>query len=250
MIVSAAVLLLVCVSLLMVLPRIRRSIFRHSRGGAVPTRFVDRLKGVPYSKSDYNGIDVSQHQGIIKWDEAAKDSHIQFVYIRSSFGTRKADALYQRNVREARKAGLKIGSYHFLTSASSMHQQFRLFASLVDKSKQNLIPMVDVEEGYFDGWTRQQLQDSLAVFVSLVKKHYGCLPMIYSGEAFYNDMLAPRFNHHILYLANYSRSPAKVKGRHIHNLWQYSRRGHIRGIGEYVDLCRFVSGSSIEDIRL
>ena len=45
--------------------------------------FVDRLKGQPYTHGGYDGIDVSKHNGVIKWKEIAKNKRINFVYIRA-----------------------------------------------------------------------------------------------------------------------------------------------------------------------
>ena len=86
--------------------------------------FVDRLKGQPYTKGGYDGIDVSKHNGIIKWNEVAKDKKIQFVYVRATVGKGHVDRLYRRNVNGARKAGLNVGSYHFFTARSSATAQF------------------------------------------------------------------------------------------------------------------------------
>ena len=47
---------------------------------SVPNVFVDRLKGKPYSKSDYDGIDVSKYNGIIRWKEVAKDKRVKYVF--------------------------------------------------------------------------------------------------------------------------------------------------------------------------
>ena len=38
--------------------------------------FVDRLKGQPYTRGGYVGIDVSKHNGVIKWKEIAKTSEL------------------------------------------------------------------------------------------------------------------------------------------------------------------------------
>ena len=38
--------------------------------------FVDRLKGQPYTHGGYDGIDVSKHNGVIKWKEIAKNKRI------------------------------------------------------------------------------------------------------------------------------------------------------------------------------
>lgn len=212
--------------------------------------FVDRLLGKPYSNSDYDGIDVSKHQGVIKWDEVAQNKKIKFVYIRATMGRGHKDKRYERNISGAKEAGLKVGSYHFLTSKSSIDEQFHDFLAAAKPSEQDLIPMVDVENGYFDGWNKAQLQDSLARLSSLVKEYYGRKPMIYSNVSFYNRNLAPRFNDHIIYIANYSSYMPSIRGDYNHNIWQYSEHGHIRGIGEYVDLCRFTNGTTVDDIMI
>ena len=59
--------------------------------------FVDRLKGQPYTRGGYDGIDVSKHNGVIKWKEIAKNKRIKFVYIRATHGKGYADRHYRRN---------------------------------------------------------------------------------------------------------------------------------------------------------
>ena len=59
--------------------------------------FVDRLKGQPYTRGGYDGIDVSKHNGVIKWEEIAKNKRIKFVYIRATHGKGYADRHYRRN---------------------------------------------------------------------------------------------------------------------------------------------------------
>lgn len=48
--------------------------------------FRDRLKGKPYSDGDYDGIDVSKHNGVIRWKEVAEDKRIKFVFIKATEG--------------------------------------------------------------------------------------------------------------------------------------------------------------------
>lgn len=212
--------------------------------------FVDRLKGKPYTKGGYDGIDVSKHNGVIKWNEVAKDKKIQFVYVRATVGKGLVDRRYRRNVIGARKAGLKVGSYHFFTSKSSATAQFLHFKSVVRKSEQDLIPVLDIEEDGIKGkWQGRQLQDSVRVFAELVKKHYGKYPIIYSNESYYNKELGAQFNRYLLFIANYQAIPY-VDGKGKHNIWQYSERGHLHGIGERVDLSRLVNGTTIKDLML
>ena len=146
--------------------------------------------------------------------------------------------------------GLKVGSYHFFTSKASAIAQFQHFKSVVRKSEQDLLPVLDVEEHGIKGrWEGKQLQDSVRVFAELVKKHYGKYPIIYSNEHFYNNELGHNFNNYYLFIANYNSAPS-VGGSGKHNIWQYSEHGHLHGIGERVDLNRFNNGTTISDLML
>ncbi|MCR5077062.1 MAG: glycosyl hydrolase family 25 [Prevotella sp.] len=211
------------------------------------------VSGVSSSKPSarrYDGIDVSHHQGRIDWREVARDRNIRFVYIKATQGTTITDGFYRRNIRGARRQGLRCGSYHYLSSATPVRAQFRHFRSVVRKSQQDLIPMIDVEREGVRGWSRRQVQDSVAVFAWLVRRYYGKAPLIYSQVNFYNSHLAPRFNRHFLFLGKYSSVRPAIKGAGRHNIWQFSERGRVRGISGYVDLDRFMSGTSLADIRL
>ncbi len=220
--------------------------FTISRGGV----YVNRLRGYPYTKSKYDGIDVSKHNGIIKWEEVVKNKKIKFVYIKATEGSGHIDCLYRRNVRQAKKAGLKIGSYHFFTSQSAATTQFLYFSKVAKKNKQDLIPMLDIEEAGINGkWNGKQLQDSVWVFMKLAKKHYGKYPIIYSNESFYNKELGHGFNHLFLFIANYQRRP-RLEGHGECNIWQYSERGHLSGIGEFVDLSCLQNGTAVKDLML
>lgn len=218
---------------------------------SVPNVFVDRLKGKPYTKGDFDGIDVSKHNGIIKWNEVAKDKRVKYVFIRATVGKGKMDPLYHRNIKGARKAGLKVGSYHFFTSKSSATAQFLHFKSVVRKSEQDLTPVLDIEKdkGICDRWKGQQLVDSVKVFADLVKKYYGKYPIIYTNEVFYNKELVAQLGKYLLFIANYNRKPV-LDGKGKYNLWQYSEHGHLHGIGEYVDLSRLMNGTTIKDLML
>ncbi len=199
--------------------------------------------------SGYDGIDVSKHQGKINWSKVAEDKNIQFVYIKATEGRTMLDRRYHENINGARKAGLKTGSYHFFTSRRSARDQFENFRKHVDRSKQDLIPMVDVEESGCRNASRTELQKSLAEFMELMKAEYGCYPLLYSQYRFYNEKLAPEFNKYFIFMARYSSSEPKLRGNGKHNIWQYSERGKVSGIKGHVDLDRFVNGTTYNDIK-
>ena len=202
------------------------------------------------ARSSYHGIDISKHQGRINWKTVAKDRNIQFVYIKATEGASVVDRHYQKNLREARAAGLRVGSYHFFRAYKSAREQFELFKRHVKKGQQDLIPMVDVEETGNRQVSRQRLQRNLREFMELMKKHYGKYPLLYSQYRFYNEKLAPEFNRYFIFIARYGKREPVLKGGGKYNIWQYSERGRIKGIEGYVDLDRFANGTTIRDIEL
>jgi len=204
----------------------------------------------PHLQRTYDGLDVSHHQGDIDWEKVGEDPAVQFVYVKATEGATFVDKSYGRNVTGAKGSGIAVGSYHYFTSGSSVRQQFRNFYCVVDRKAQDVVPMVDVEEEGVAGWTREQLQDSLAAFVRLLESHYLCKPIIYSYAKFYNDNLAPRFNAYRLFLSHYDVDKPVVAGKGRHDIWQHTDQGVIDGIGCPVDLDVFSEGTTLDSIKM
>ena len=72
----------------------------------------------------YEGIDVSDWQGYIDYKEVA-DSGIQIVYIKASQGSNIKDPYFDINYENAKKNGLKVGFYHFLTATNTRRSRTR-----------------------------------------------------------------------------------------------------------------------------
>jgi len=209
-----------------------------------------RMDRITVVSSQYNGIDVSKHNGKINWERVAADQKIQFVYIKATEGSSMVDKNYRTNIEQARKYGFKVGSYHFFTSQRSPEDQFENFKRQVKKGEQDLLPMVDVEESGNRRAKRADLQRRLWVFMNLVKDEYGSYPVLYSQYKFYNDLLAPDFNNCIIFIARYGSAVPTLRGGGEYNIWQYTERGKVDGIKGYVDLDRFENGTTISDLEL
>ena len=147
----------------------------------------------------YDGIDVSDHQRDIDWATVASDKRIKYVYIKATEGVTYQSRRYRTNLEQARKHGLKVGSYHFMRTGSSVHAQFENFRRVVKKNEQDLLPLIDIEVS--QGWTNQQVRDSVKVFADLIEQHYGCKPMIYTSAYFYNNILGRAFSEYPLFIA-------------------------------------------------
>ena len=196
----------------------------------------------------FDGIDVSKHQGVINWETLKKNPKIKYVYIKATEGSNLVDENYRTNIQNARKAGFKVGSYHFLSNKSSVATQFQNFANTAHRDEQDLIPVIDVE--VCKQWTPQQLRDSLMVFAKMVEDYYGCKPIIYTYETFFKSYLGKAFAHYPIFIAKYPRNPndkPNIDGvKWI--MWQFSEKGRLNGVKGYVDLGRFNTGYSVNDI--
>ena len=196
----------------------------------------------------YDGIDISSYQGYIDWAKVSSEKDIRFVYIKATEGATYRSPHYAHNITQARRYGLLVGSYHYLTSTSTIDEQFRNFSTYALKTVQDLMPMLDVEVR--GNWSRSQLIDSVGKFCDLVENYYGVQPMIYSTMGFYNKNLTPHFNKHKLYIGRYSNSEPEINWEGEYTIWQYSESGIIPGIDAYVDLCRYRKDGWIDEILL
>lgn len=194
------------------------------------------------------GIDVSHHNGQIDWKKVKVECpDLQFVYVKCTEGATYVDPEFKANAKEARAQGFNVGAYHYFRMTSSAHEQFHNFKNQLDNIEFNLIPMVDVERD--DGKLRDELQDSLRIFLNLLEKEYGVKSMLYGTNSSYNKYCAPEFNVYPMYIGRYGTEEPIVKGREHYTIWQYSESGKIKGIPKPVDLCRFHPSRAIDDIR-
>jgi len=193
----------------------------------------------------YDGIDVSSYQKDIDWSTTARDKNIQYVYVKATEGRDYVSRHYEINIRNARKHGVKVGSYHFLRTGSSIRAQFENFKRTARKEDQDLIPLIDVEVR--NGWTDQQVRDSVRAFADLLEDYYGCKPMIYTSVSFFNKILGRAFADYPLFIARYATNPPVLNGAKW-TLWQFSEKGRIAGIDHHVDLSCFNKGCSLKDI--
>ena len=81
------------------------------------------------SNEQYQGIDVSNWQGYINYEEVKRDG-IEIVYIKASEGTNYKDPYFDVNYQNAKNNGLKVGFYHFLTAINTeeAEEQAKFFA--------------------------------------------------------------------------------------------------------------------------
>lgn len=200
------------------------------------------------NSDDYDGIDVSSYQKDIDWEKVCADKRIKFVYIKATEGSTYTSPHFEFNIENARKHGLKVGSYHFLRTTSSLKSQFENFKKSARRDEQDLLPLIDFENK--GSWTHKQIIDSLEAFAGMIREHYHCEPMIYTMTSFFNSYLSPYFNKYPIFIARYSTSLPQLSNGAQYLLWQYTDQGRVDGIDHAVDMCRFAEGVSLRDIMI
>ena len=194
------------------------------------------------------GIDVSHYQGNINWREVARNRDIHYVYLKATEGAKLVDETYQRNLREAKRAGLKVGCYHFYSPTAPVKDQFRNFSSVVKLKDHDLIPIIDIE--HRGKAPLAQFQNNLKQFLRLVEKHYGVQPILYTSRDFYNKYLSGPFTHYKYMIARYHTDIPELCDQAAFVLWQYSQTSRIPGIRGNVDRSCFMDSYGMSEILL
>jgi len=202
-------------------------------------------------KYHIHGIDVSYAQGKIDWEKVKavnEDSvHITFAFIKATEGILSVDPYFQRNWREAPKAGIICGAYHYFKPSKNGAWQARFFLQTAIIDKGDLPLVVDVEE--LNHVTPEKMRQQLKEFLTVVEKKTGTKPIIYSGVSFYQDYLAGYFSGYKLWIANYHQPELTMTKGDDWSFWQHSDRATVTGINHVVDFDAF-SGDSLAFRRL
>lgn len=193
----------------------------------------------PSSNTIYQGIDVSEWQGDINFKKV-KDDGIKIVYIRAGQGFSYKDAKFERNYQEARKNGLKIGVYHYVTARSTEDAklQARFFASLISNKKIDCKLAMDFES--FGNLTNLQINEISLAYLKeleqLTKKEVIVYSNTYSAKYKFNSKVAK----YPLWVAQYGVNEPQDNG-HWKNWegYQYTSMGRVKGINGNVDLDKF-----------
>lgn len=182
------------------------------------------------------GIDVSQYQGEIKWNEVNLINQkfvIDYVFIRSTMGEDKVDKKFKSNWAAVKKINKLRGAYHYFRPNENSVKQAENFIKTVKLNSGDLPPVLDIEEH-----PRNQSMDNLKLglrrWLDIVENHFGVKPILYSGDKYYSDFLEKEFSDYTLWIANYNFWIEDPK-KHW-DFWQFSEKGSVGGIKGYVDL--------------
>lgn len=182
------------------------------------------------------GLDVSNYQGQIAWNELAASGKA-FAFIKATEGTSLIDAKFERNWQLARGAGMLRGAYHCFRAKEDPLAQAKLFLSKLD-TKGELPVALDVETG--NGLRAADVATGVAAWVDYVSAHCG-RPLVYASPGFWGTL--PRVGVESkadLWVVDWGvASPGGAAGWRDWAFWQYANSADIPGVPVAVDLTRF-----------
>jgi lysozyme len=186
--------------------------------------------------SESKGIDVSHHQGEIDFSKVKADG-VRFVMLRAGYGwenpEKQTDRMFYRNYRNAVKAGLPCGAYHYSYARNVREAELEAdFFLKIIKGCQFAYPVAfDLEDKTQAGLSRKTLTDIIIAFCDKLEKagYYVCF---YTNPDWMKNKLdMQRLKRFDLWLARYSNEP----GYSPIGMWQYSSTGRVDGIKTPVD---------------
>lgn len=235
-----------------------------STGVYASTKTRSKYTGITYThnskfknKELVYGMDVSQHNGKINFKKAKRDG-IEFVFIRvgytgytkSSFSL-NLDKKYKTYIKDATKAGLKVGVYWYSqsTKVSEAKKEANTLLKAI-KGYSITMPVVfdyefaDTKKGRLDSakLSKTNMTANALAFLNTVS-NAGYDACIYASENFlvehlYANQISSNFK---VWLANYS-SKTNYKGDY--EFWQHTAKGRVSGMRGNVDINFWYKGEN------
>lgn len=208
----------------------------------VPARAIP-----PSGGRQYRGIDISEFQGEIDFEEVRR-SGIEAVYIRVGAGE-YTDEYFAENYERAKAAGLKIGFYHYVTARSvdEGRRQARFFVSLAAGREPDMRLAMDFE--YFGSLSVSQInaisEAYLDELTALTRREAVIYSDLSNARNIFSRALAEKYP---LWAAQYGADEPSANGKWREWVgFQYTDEGRVGGIYGNVDRNIFTEGIFLSD---
>ncbi len=196
--------------------------------------------GKPPRAYPVHGIDVAKYQTGIDWREARANG-VNFAFIKATEGGDRVDEMFRDHWREAARAGVRRGAYHFFYHCRPAIEQARWFIRHVPKTPGMLPPVLDMEWTPFSPTCTirrppEDIRRDAAIFLRAVTAHYGQRPILYTSIDFFEDNQMWRVEGADFWLRAVAKHPEHLYDGHPWTFWQYTSTGLVPGIAGKVDI--------------
>jgi lysozyme len=180
------------------------------------------------------GIDLSHHQRNVDWDQIACENP-HFIFFKATEGATHIDNMYHKYKFEAAERGIKVGSYHFFSYATSGKDQALHFLKTAHIQKGDLPPVLDVEfkkHMASSAWIAKNVKE----WITIIEDSIGVKPIIYCPCRMYNEHLQTVLSDdYHLWIADYRKNPPGCNW----TFWQKTDSHKLNGIAGNVDYNEF-----------
>lgn len=218
-------------------------------------RFYDANGNMMYHAGSKMIIDVSEHQGVINWDQV-KAAGIDGAILRISYGYENGyDKQFVRNVQECNRLGIPYGiyMYSYAYDANFAYHEAADVVNLLSKVQVNLsYPIYYDIEGFapfnhlgvvrYHPTSPSQYESIIATFINYMNTHgYAGKVHVYSYRSYLqNELNSSKILSYVSWIAAYTQTLGYtntfyngVQG------WQYTSDGSVKGINGRVDISCF-----------
>lgn len=180
-----------------------------------------------------NGIDISEYQGNINFEELK--GNIDFAFVRTSIGNFREDRKYKQNINGLESIGVPYGVYHYsyATNIEEAKEEASKFIDIIKNYKPLYPAVIDLESNSVNKNVSKSVLNRVAAVFCEELEQAGYYAMIYSNKNFFETVL----NESILdkydkWLGQWTNEPTYNKP---FGIWQYTSKGSVFGITGNVD---------------
>ena len=188
------------------------------------------------------GIDVSYHNGTIDWQKV-KAAGVEYAIIRcgyrgASTGALVEDPYFEKNIKNATEAGVRVGVYFFTQATTPVEavEEASMVLMLCNQYKISFPLYIDTEgaggNGRADGLDVETRTAVCTAFCETIE-NAGYTAGVYASKNWLTGKLdAQKLSPYSVWLAQYSGKPS-YQG--TYDMWQYTSAGTVDGISTLVD---------------
>ena len=191
------------------------------------------------------GIDVSRWQGTVDWSRV-KSAGIRFAILKATQRGNRTEIKFETNYAGCRTNGIPVGAYHYVCAGNTQEAKAEAQAVVSALRGKDISCglWLDMEDDSIRDLGKQNLSLIIKTEADIIRRAgYGV--GIYCNKDWYDNVLDGKglSRDYYFWIARY---PYNDTGRYNGNsplnpesyavMWQYSSKGRVSGIREYVDL--------------
>jgi len=195
--------------------------------------------GAPWTYA-VHGTDVSKYQTSVDWHQA-RASGVSFAFIKATEGGDRIDSYFDEHWQNTKAAGVPRAAYHFFYFCRPASEQAAWYIRNVPNDRSAMPPVLDMEWNPDSPTCKTRpdpatVRSEMKTFLSIVEKHYGKRPIIYTSVDFFDDNDLSSFRGYPYWLRSVAGHPNTKYASHPFTFWQYTGTGVIPGIRGNADI--------------